>query len=68
MWNCFWTLAASRPLIPTGMGITHGRLAYESISRWAHDHGHAADMDELDEFVVLVQKMDTRWLELNVKK
>lgn len=64
-WDCFWTLANSRPLVSTGMGALHGRLAYTEISRWAYDHGEAWSQEALDDFVWLVQQMDGEWLKLN---
>lgn len=68
MWNCFWTLAGSRAIVSTGMGVQHGRLAYTEISGWAKDHDAVLSPADLDEFVQLVQKMDTEWLRLNQPK
>lgn len=68
IWEAFWTLAQSRPIVSMGMGATHGHLTYESKSAYAKDHGFADSTDDLDDFLHAISAMDSEWLKLNAPR
>lgn len=68
IWNAFWQLSRSRPLVSTGMGVTLGRLPYLDKSMYAKDHDFADTPDELDDFLYLIDGLDAEYLKLNAPR
>jgi hypothetical protein len=68
-WNCLETLGRSRQLVSTGMSVQYMPLAWTEIAAWAEKHEHATTVEDLDDFVEIVQRADGEWLKVNqIKK
>lgn len=67
-WDAFWALSRSRQMVSTGMGATPMHLTYTDKSGYAKDHGMAETVEDLDDFLYLLDAMDDEWLKLNTPK
>lgn len=50
------------------MGVTPGRLPYIDKSMYAKDHDFADTPDELDDFLALIDALDSEYVKLNAPK